>query len=157
MENFGTPMSPGGAGPQAREAVSLPAILLMITSGLTLLYLLYSLVKSLNPTPPSPEDMERARQALEQLGMSQYLGYLEQSANISPGTAFLYHLPFILLHGLIVFGALKMKGLRSYGLAMTASILALLPCCGPCGCLGIPLGIWALVVLRKPEVRAAFT
>jgi hypothetical protein len=34
--------------------------------------------------------------------------------------------------------------------------MALIPCLGPCYILGIPAGIWALVVLARPEVREAF-
>jgi predicted Zn finger-like uncharacterized protein len=57
---------------------------------------------------------------------------------------------------LILLGALKMKKLENYGLAMTASILALLPC-GNCCLIGLPLGIWAIVVLNKPEVKESFS
>jgi hypothetical protein len=62
----------------------------------------------------------------------------------------------ILVSGLILFGALKMRKLESYGLAMTASILAMIPCTSPCCPVGLPIGIWALVVLSKPEVKNAF-
>ncbi len=62
----------------------------------------------------------------------------------------------ILLSGLILAGALKMKKLESFGLAMTASIVAMVPCLSPCCLLGLPIGIWALVVLSKPEVKTAF-
>jgi len=58
--------------------------------------------------------------------------------------------------GLIVYGALKMKKLESYGWAMTATILALVPCVSPCCLVGLPIGIWALIVLLKPEVKAQF-
>ncbi len=47
--------------------------------------------------------------------------------------------------------------LQSYGFAMTASIIAMIPCISPCCLLGLPFGIWALVVLSKPEVKSAFT
>jgi hypothetical protein len=33
----------------------------------------------------------------------------------------------------------------------------MIPCISPCCLLGLPIGIWALVVLLKPEVKAAFT
>jgi hypothetical protein len=56
----------------------------------------------------------------------------------------------------IVMGALKMKNLQSYGLAMTSSILAMIPCISPCCLLGLPIGIWSVVVLSKPEVKSAF-
>lgn len=57
----------------------------------------------------------------------------------------------------IVLGALRMKQLRSYGLAITASILAMIPCFTSCCCiLGIPIGIWSLIVLFDKDVKAAF-
>lgn len=62
----------------------------------------------------------------------------------------------ILISGLILFGALKMRKLESYGLAMASSIVAMIPCISPCCILGLPIGIWALVVLTKPEVKGAF-
>jgi len=53
-------------------------------------------------------------------------------------------------------GAVRMKNLRSYGLAMTSAIIMLIPCIWPCWFLSMPFGIWALVVLANGEVRAAF-
>ena len=55
----------------------------------------------------------------------------------------------------ILIGAIKMRKCQSYGLAMTASILCIL-CDWGCCCLGLGAGIWSLVVLSKPEVKAAF-
>ena len=53
-------------------------------------------------------------------------------------------------------GALRMMNLRSYGLAMASAILMMIPC-GTCCCLiNIGAGIWALVVLSKPEVKSVF-
>jgi hypothetical protein len=48
-----------------------------------------------------------------------------------------------------------MKQLKNYGLAMTGSIIAMLPC-SVCCLLGLPFGIWSLVVLNNPEVKEAF-
>lgn len=61
----------------------------------------------------------------------------------------------VLLGVLIIVGAQKMKRLESYGLAMTSAIISVVPCHGCC-LWGLPIGIWALVVLGKPEVKAAF-
>lgn len=60
------------------------------------------------------------------------------------------------LAALTIVGAVKMKNLQSYALAMTAAILMTIPCVSPCVFLGIPFGVWALVVLVRPEVKAAF-
>jgi hypothetical protein len=62
----------------------------------------------------------------------------------------------IVINAITFFGALKMKQLEQYGLVMTAAVLAVIPCCSPCVILGIPFGIWALVVLNDAEVKAAF-
>ena len=48
-----------------------------------------------------------------------------------------------------------MKSVQSYGLALAACILAIVPihcCC----ILGVPFGIWGLVVLVREDVKAAF-
>ncbi len=64
----------------------------------------------------------------------------------------------LLVSTLILIGGIKMKKLESYGWAMTASVISVIPCVSPCcyGLVGIPIGIWALVVLSKPEVKSAF-
>lgn len=59
------------------------------------------------------------------------------------------------LHGVILYGAVSMLKLQRYGFAMAAAILTLLPC-GVCCVVGMPTGIWALVVLNETEVRTAF-
>lgn len=61
----------------------------------------------------------------------------------------------IILDILIITGSQKMKGLESYGMAMTACILAMIPCNGCC-LLGLPFGIWGLVALNQPGVREGF-
>lgn len=60
------------------------------------------------------------------------------------------------LSAVILAGGLKMLKLRNYGLCVAAAVIALVPCLSPCCCLGLPIGIWALVILLKPEVKAAF-
>lgn len=62
----------------------------------------------------------------------------------------------IVLSGVIFFGAVKMKKLEGHGFAVASSILAAVPCLSPCCLIGLPVGIWAMIVLFKPEVKAAF-
>ena len=62
----------------------------------------------------------------------------------------------LLINGFILLGAVKMRRLENYGLVMAATIVAMIPCNWPCCILGLPIGIWALVVLAKPEVKSAF-
>ena len=49
-----------------------------------------------------------------------------------------------------------MRSLEKRTMAVVASIVAMIPCIGPCCLIGIPIGIWSLVVLMKPEVQQAF-
>ena len=62
----------------------------------------------------------------------------------------------ILVAAFIIFASLKMRELRQYELSIAASIVAMIPCISPCCILGLPIGIWCLVVLLRPEVKAAF-
>jgi hypothetical protein len=62
----------------------------------------------------------------------------------------------ILVAAFIIYAALKMKDLTQYGITVAASILAMIPCISPCCIIGLPVGIWCLVVLTRPEVKAAF-
>ncbi len=58
------------------------------------------------------------------------------------------------LGALIIWGAKRMMHLRSNGLCVAASILAMI--IPPGFLLGLPFGIWSLIVLSKKEVREAF-
>ena len=58
----------------------------------------------------------------------------------------------------ICYGAIKMRNHSGYALAMMASIMAVVPCLGLiCVLVSMPIGIWALVKLRNPDVRASFS
>ncbi len=56
----------------------------------------------------------------------------------------------------ISIGAAKLGFLESYRMARVGSILACIPLLTPFVWLGIPFGIWALRLLRDPEIRGAF-
>jgi len=55
----------------------------------------------------------------------------------------------------ILVGGLCMTRLRRYAFAITAAVLAIVPCT-PCFALEIPFGIWAIVVLCDSRVRNGF-
>jgi hypothetical protein len=57
---------------------------------------------------------------------------------------------------LVLTGAIKMMYFKSLGWARLGAILAVIPCIGPGYFLGIPFGIWALVILGRPEVYNMF-
>jgi len=62
----------------------------------------------------------------------------------------------VLASAFILFGGLKMMKLESRTVVLAASIVAMIPCVGCC-VIGLPVGIWSVIVLSKPEVKAAFT
>ncbi len=55
---------------------------------------------------------------------------------------------------LMLWGAVKMRRGEGYSLAILACILAMVM--APANLVGLPVGIWALVVLLRPEVKTAF-
>lgn len=56
----------------------------------------------------------------------------------------------------IAVSAHKMANLKGYRQSWVASILAVIPCTGPLVILGIPFGIWAMLVLNDSNVKNAF-
>jgi predicted Ser/Thr protein kinase len=63
-----------------------------------------------------------------------------------------FQMPFAIL---MILGGRAMRRVDSYWLAVTAGVGALLPL-GPAWIVSMPVGIWALIVLAGPEVRAGF-
>jgi hypothetical protein len=143
-------MPPAAPTPPSRaeilDKVKGPAIALMVIAILGIVLHLVSLPLSLLGV--GGMDPSQAAQ-MEDIGMAWAVPLLSGVGSIIIG------LFSIIINALIVFGAWKMKSLQSYGLAMAASIVAMIPCLTLC-CLGMPFGIWALVVLLKPEVKSAF-
>ena len=51
----------------------------------------------------------------------------------------------------------KLQRLENYNLCLVAAIAAMVPCISPCCIIGLPIGIWAIVVMSKADVKQAFT
>lgn len=60
---------------------------------------------------------------------------------------------------IIAIAGTRMRAVRSPGLVYLGSILAIVGCCGSgaCWCLGLPVGIWAIITMQDDQVKAAFT
>ena len=61
----------------------------------------------------------------------------------------------LLISLLVVVGSVTMLNKKSWALSLVAAILVMIPCVGPCCGLFLPIGIWAIIVLMKPEVKEA--
>lgn len=143
----GAPPPPGVGGTGAREQLSVPAILLMLGGALGVLNVLASV--AMQPLAERyMRELAGSQPAALQEAITQALatssGVLSKVLNIVASA----------LSGLMIYGAWQMKNLKSYPLAFTAAVLGLIP--GNCCCLTLPVGIWAIVVLLKPEVKAEF-
>ena len=124
----------------AMDQLKGPAIGLMATAGIGAAFQLLGLVLNLMGA-----------------GMGAMMSGGEGIPNmLSGGIGVVFSVIGLIMSVVVFMGASKMKNAESYGFAMAASILAMIPCISPCCLLGLPLGIWALVVLLKPEVKAAF-
>jgi len=53
---------------------------------------------------------------------------------------------------------MRLLSFKSYGLAIFASVLAVIPSVSPMDCCGVGegVGIWSLIVLMSADVRSAF-
>lgn len=82
-------------------------------------------------------------------------GPMSEYAQVAVRT--LWGIVLLCVAGFVLYGSIQMKQLKKYNLAKAAAIVAVIPCLSPCCLLGIPFGIWAIIVLNKPAVRSAFT
>jgi hypothetical protein len=141
------PSFPSSDGREAAaRAVKGPAIALIVTASLGIAYYLFSGVGTLiaggsmfhrNLPPEIPPQLK---------------AFVEGMQGPMAGVI---SLAIAAVNGFLLFGAIKMLRLQNRPMAMAAAIVAMVPC--QCCCLlGLPFGIWALVVLAKPEVKSAF-
>ena len=145
-----TPASiqPAGDGDRAAalRQVKGPAIALIVTAILGLMLVVVGLVINVLMLSGFQTGLQQINDPQVQKLLSAMGGGLGIVQDIISGVA-----------GVIVLlGALKMQKLQSHQFALTAGIVAMLPCISPCCVFGLPAGIWALVILNKPEVKSQF-
>ena len=136
---------PVQAVPAAAAQVSGPSIGLLVTGIIGGIFSLLGLFMSFLGTSISSMMADR----LDEFD-DRYAEMFEGVAGIA--TSFIG----IVVAAFIIYAALKMKALSQYGLCMAASILAMIPCISPCCIIGLPIGIWCLIVLSRPEIKTAF-
>lgn len=143
-----TSFSSGGGTPgRAQELVSGPATAMLVTGILCAVLSVIALVMNLTGSAFTPPPGEMPAE------MKPFFDMMQQ---MQGPVAIVSSLISVAISGLIIFAAQKLRALQSFSLVVTAAILAIVPCTSPCCCIGIPVGIWVLVVLFKPEVKSAF-
>jgi predicted Ser/Thr protein kinase len=87
-----------------------------------------------------------------------FLGYLwvpqVHAAGLSKTLALVLLVTPLILCAVITLAAIKMMRLEAWWLALAAAVLAMMV--SPGNLVGLPIGIWALAVLSRREVRGAF-
>ncbi|MCX8157777.1 MAG: DUF4339 domain-containing protein [Verrucomicrobiae bacterium] len=143
---------PGVAAPLApapainpAEMVAGPAVGLMVLGALIIVGNLFGMVSNLLglSTPMTQSTGDPNMDKFIQL-MSGTVGIISAIIGIFLGIA-------------TIVAGMQMRKLRSYSFAMAMLILNMIPCCNSCCCLiGLPIGIWGLTILMKPEIKSAF-
>jgi hypothetical protein len=138
---------PGGSREAALQAVKVPAILLIIVASIGIALFLLGSVGNFTGLNTAFQHNQTSNIPPETLArMQRFQGPVGGMLDLFLAA----------VNGFVLFGAVKMMRLQSRGLAMAACIVAMIPpncCC----ILGLPFGIWGLVVINKPEVKSHFT
>jgi predicted PurR-regulated permease PerM len=170
MYGYSVPPSsvpPWGSDPQvtayAMSRVSGPAIGLLIAGLLDTAFAGLSILVTILFLLNGGQMNDELNKARENFGMPRVDAEVQRVQMVVSGVAAAG--VNLILGALIVVGALRMRQLRNRAMATTAAILAIIcwvgsccmtPCCLACTFLGMPFGIWALVVLHDPYVKSAF-
>ncbi|MEY2805607.1 MAG: hypothetical protein ACK57N_07360 [Planctomycetia bacterium] len=134
----------------ALEKVKLPAVGLIVVGALGAASALLGAVQG-----ATNEQVDQLRQAFDQAGIDP--GTTENLVSALAGGNLVMSLLALAISALVLWSGLQMRQLKGRGLAIAGAILAMIPCFTGCCCvIGLPVGIWALVVLMNAEVKAAF-
>lgn len=134
----------------ALEKVKLPAVGLIVVGALGAASALLGAVQG-----ATNEQVDQLRQAFDQAGIDP--GTTENLVSALAGGNLVISLLALAISALVLWSGLQMRQLKGRGLAIAGAILAMIPCFTGCCCvIGLPVGIWALVVLMNAEVKAAF-
>ncbi len=128
---------------EPRDALRIPAIGLMVNAGGVIIANLVLIIgTSLGMT----------------LGGMGVFGDAEVTEKITNGAINIASsITGILVCTYIVWSALQMLKLQNRSHAIAGAVLSMIPCFTVCCCItSAPFAIWALVVLRRPEVESAF-
>lgn len=138
----------------AAGRVTVPAIGLIVAASISIVEAIWELIR----LPATAAAMQQYEQMFQDNPQAAEL--MQKIAAFAGGPfGYIQCILQIIIAILIIMGAIKMKGLRSYEFAYAAAILSVIPCINPC-CgwfLGLIFGIWAMIVLAKPDVKAQFS
>jgi ABC-type proline/glycine betaine transport system permease subunit len=101
-----------------------------------------------NFDPEMLQDMDVPADQREQV--EQFMSY------VTSGGSVLYVVG-IAIDLFVAWAGFQMLKLKSWTAAVVANVLMMIPCFSSCCCIiGVPLGIWGLIVLFNKDVKSAF-
>lgn len=143
---------------RAKDAVKGPAIGLIVMAVLGVIsiplgvYQIYSLPKELEKAKLE-FDKNPEMKADEKQKAKEIVDMIENGAKVVLPASIGLNVIIALISGISGF---KLLNLNSPGFVKFGSIMTLLPCSGICCILNLIFGIWPLVTIGKPEVKAGF-
>jgi hypothetical protein len=140
-----SPALPAYAPPAGRErapgSVLAPAMALIAVAALGLAISVFNFALSFGEAHVDPNAPEMVREI--------------QRGSVGP-VATAIQGSFALLNLFIILCGVQMMRLQNWGMAVAGSVLAMLNIGSCCCVLGIPVGIWSLMVLISPDVTSIF-
>ena len=127
---------------RARSIVLAPAISLMVVGGLSVLLSIFGLIIHF---------MDTGQPGANQQGG----GFREPEFMNSMAIVSAITITQVCLGVATIAGSFHLKNLTSYGYALTASIVAMLPC-NLCCVAGLPIGVWSLIAIHRSDVKSAW-
>ena len=127
----------------ARRRLKVPAIALMVLSSIGLLMSLFNVGFAVFVEPRVDPTAPELVQSFQR--------------SSTGAVAAAVQLGFAIVNIVVILGTIGMLRLKSYPLAIAASIVAILNLSSCCCVPSLPFAIWCLVVLSNEEVRRGFT
>ena len=134
----------GHAGPpNVSGKVLPPAIALLIVAVVGLMASLFNFVFALIAAPPQIDP--NVPEFVQQM----------QANSVGPVAAAIQGI-FVVIYAFIIVCMIQMIRMASWTMALIGTILAMISFGSCCCILGLPFGIWSLVILMQADVRQAF-
>ncbi len=138
----------------AQEQLNVPSILLLLAGALGGVWFLMSIGQSLMM---NPDDIAKA---LDDMPDPNARRMMEPFLKMATGPArFAWPVVGLGANAFIIFGAVMMRQLKGWPIALIAAVFATLPCCfnGCCCIFTMPAGIWCLTLLLKDDIKQQFS
>lgn len=143
---------------EAKERTYMPAIFLIITGAISLCGAVYGFVM----LPSFDANMDAQIKIIEgnpNVPPAQKKAQVDMVRSIADTLRPLLLPAYLVVTAvalLTIFGGVQLMNLRGKAVVIAGSILSMIPVTSGCCCLGVPFGIWALVVLNNPVVRQGY-